>query len=96
MKKILLILFIFLIYQTTASAEESVLIKAMGDELARSMEELKLEDKDGPYYLSYLVKDIYSLAINADSGRTVKGKAKQTAQAIRPAGRSSKTNLKKK
>lgn len=68
MKKYLLVMLIFLIYQTAAIAKESVIISAMEDELARSMKELKLEDKEGPYYISYLVKDTYLLNIAADSG----------------------------
>jgi predicted Zn-dependent protease len=68
MKKSFLIMFILLICQTAALAEESVIMSAMEDELARSMEELKLDDKAGPYYISYLVKDTYLLSITADSG----------------------------
>ena len=68
MKKYLFIILIFLICQTAASAKESVIMRAMEDEMARSMEELKLDDKERPYYLSYLVKDIYLVNISADSG----------------------------
>jgi predicted Zn-dependent protease len=71
MKKFFLMIFILFIYQAAAFARESVILSAMEDELARSMEELKLEDQERPYYLSYLVKDIYSLRITADSGAII-------------------------
>ena len=68
MKKALLLISILLTCQTVASAQESVLLNAMKDELLRSMSQLKLGDDDGPYYLSYLLKDLYSLRIRSDSG----------------------------
>ena len=36
-------------------AEDSVLMQALRDELARSVEELQLEDAEKPYFLAYLV-----------------------------------------
>jgi predicted Zn-dependent protease len=51
-----------------AHAQNSVILNAMKDELKRSVEELKLDREAGPYYLSYQVKDIYTLRITADSG----------------------------
>jgi predicted Zn-dependent protease len=71
MKRYLITALILLAYQVAAWAEEPVLMRAMKDEMARSMEELKLDGKDGPYYLSYLVKDSYQLRINADSGAII-------------------------
>ena len=71
MKKYFITALILLAYQVAAWAQEPVLMRAMKDELARSMEELKLDGKEGPYYLSYLVKDSYQLRINADSGAII-------------------------
>ena len=68
MKKYLLVILIILFYQTAASAKESNIMRAMEDELTRSMKELKLDDRERPYYISYLVKDTYSMNITADSG----------------------------
>jgi hypothetical protein len=68
MKKTFFLILIILVCQTAASAQQSVILGAMTDELTRSIEKLKLDDKKGPYYLSYLVKDVHSLRIAADSG----------------------------
>lgn len=68
MKKYLVLILFFLVHLTAVSAEESVIMRAMEDELARSMKDLRLDDKEGPYYLSYLVKDVYLINISADSG----------------------------
>jgi len=68
MKKALFLICILLTFQSAASAQESVLLSAMKDELLRSMDKLKLGDEEGPYYLSYLLKDLYSLRIRSDSG----------------------------
>lgn len=71
MKKYLLIILAFLINITAVSAEESIIMRAMEDELARSMKELKLDDEERPYYLSYLVKDVFLVNITADSGAII-------------------------
>ncbi len=68
MKHSIAFLAIFLIFQLGAQAQKKALVSAMEDELARSMEHLKLEGEGGPYYLSYLLHDAYSLRITADSG----------------------------
>jgi hypothetical protein len=49
-------------------AQSRVIIDALKDELARSMDKLRLENEAGPYFLSYLLKDNYALAISANSG----------------------------
>jgi predicted Zn-dependent protease len=71
MKKYFVTVLILLAYQVAARAQEPVLMRAMEDEMARSMEELKLDGKEGPYYLSYLVMDSYQLSIRADSGAII-------------------------
>ncbi len=53
---------------TVALAQSQVLLKAMRDEMDRSMTNLKLENSPGPYFMSYLVRDISSLTITANSG----------------------------
>ena len=49
-------------------AEDSVLMRAMRDELARSMEQLRLEDADAPYFLSYRVHETASGSARASLG----------------------------
>lgn len=68
MKKSILLLAVLLIFQADSRAQKSVILSAMKDELARSVDQLKLEGEAGPYYVSYLLQDSYSLGITADSG----------------------------
>jgi len=51
-----------------ARAQNAVILNGMKDELARSMAQLRLEQQSAPYYLSYQVKEGYSLEISATSG----------------------------
>lgn len=68
MKKSFLPLTALLIFQIDAFAQKAVILNAMKDELTRSAGQLKLEGEAGPYFLSYLLKDSYSLRVTADSG----------------------------
>jgi TldD protein len=71
MKRSFLFSAIFLIFSVGAQAQNKTILDAMKDELARSMEKLKLENEAGPYYISYGLHDGYSLRISADSGGVV-------------------------
>jgi hypothetical protein len=71
MKRSLLFAAIFLIFSGAVPAQNQDILNAMKDELARSMEKLKLENEAGPYYLSYALRDEYSLNIAADSGGVI-------------------------
>jgi hypothetical protein len=68
MKQAILLFSILLGLSSSAKAEKTVVFDAMKDELARSMQQLKLEGEAGPYYVSYLLTDAYILRISADSG----------------------------
>jgi predicted Zn-dependent protease len=68
MKRAIYLLAILLSYSSMAAAQKTVLVGAMKDELARSMQQLKLEGEAGPYYLSYFLFDVYQLRIIAESG----------------------------
>lgn len=48
--------------------ERLIILQAMRTELDRSMEELKLEDYDGPYFMAYLVTDERQNQIAASNG----------------------------
>ena len=67
MRKLLFFL-VLLGFSCCALAQNKVILSAMKDELTRSMEQLKLENEAGPYYISYQLNDAYSLRIAADSG----------------------------
>ena len=68
MKHAIVLLAVFLSIASNAMAQKTIIIDAMRDELARSMQQLKLEGEAGPYYVSYLITDTYGLRISADSG----------------------------
>jgi predicted Zn-dependent protease len=68
MKRSIFLLATLLCFVSGANAENSVIFSAMKDEMARSMNELKLQGEAGPYYISYLLTDTYGLRISADSG----------------------------
>ncbi len=68
MKRSIFFLAILLIFCGSVSAESQTILNAMKDELTRSMEQLKLEGEAGPYYISYMLRDGYSLRIISDSG----------------------------
>lgn len=51
-----------------AQEEREVILSAMEDELARSMDELALEDHDRPFFISYRVFDTKSLNVSAALG----------------------------
>lgn len=50
------------------STRDSVLMQAMRDELARSMEQLRLEDAEKPYFLAYRVHEMTSGSATASLG----------------------------
>jgi hypothetical protein len=53
-----------------ASAQtENVILKAMNDEMKRSMNELALPNHEKPFFISYSVTDAREVAINASLGR---------------------------
>ena len=61
---------------STGAAQDGVLMRAMRDELDRTMTELKLPDLEGPYFVSYTVREFRgaqaaaSLGAAAGSGKT--------------------------
>ncbi|MCE7995262.1 MAG: hypothetical protein HEP71_25015 [Roseivirga sp.] len=69
--KNVLLLPVFLVFtwvSLSAQEESEVVLKAMEDELNRSMQELSLKDHDRPFFISYRVFDSKSLNINASLG----------------------------
>ena len=50
------------------SVGDETLMRALADELARSMEGLKLADLEGPYFLAYRVEDTHSHTASASAG----------------------------
>jgi predicted Zn-dependent protease len=68
MKRSIFLFAIFLVFQSGVYAQKKVLLDAMKDELARTMEQLKLNGEAGPYYVSYFLQDAHTLRITADYG----------------------------
>ncbi len=62
----------FVLALTTAfpasSEEVDVVERALRDELARSMEELRLEELERPYFISYRVDDLHTVVVEASLG----------------------------
>src|SRR5208283_176544 len=56
-----------------ARAAEDVVMKAMRDELDRSMKQLQLEQLEKPYFISYHVQDRTSLDTSATFGALLTG-----------------------
>ncbi len=54
-----------------AQQQEDVLLKALKDEMNRSMEELQLKDMEKPYYIEYAVEDAETFVIKAVFGAIV-------------------------
>lgn len=55
-----------------AQQQEDPLLKAMSDELARSVAELKLDSLEKPYYIEYAVTDSESFDVEATFGAVVR------------------------
>ena len=53
---------------SSVHAEDDVLQRALRDELARSMQQLQLEDLEQPYFVSYLVREVKSKGSSATFG----------------------------
>jgi predicted Zn-dependent protease len=54
-----------------AQQQEDVLLKALKDEMNRSMEKLQLKDMEKPYYIEYAVEDAETFVIKAVFGAIV-------------------------
>ena len=63
-----LVLAVSLLTTSAARAEVSVLHRALRDELARSMQQLQLQDLDRPYFVSYLVREMKAKRASATFG----------------------------
>ncbi|UCE21968.1 MAG: hypothetical protein JSV46_07085, partial [Candidatus Aminicenantes bacterium] len=54
-----------------AQEEEDVVLKALKDELARSVDQLQLKDMEKPYYIEYRVEETETFAVRAIFGAVV-------------------------
>ena len=52
----------------TAKADENVLMQAMRDEMARTLEQLQMEDLEAPYFVAYTVRDSVQMGTQARFG----------------------------
>jgi hypothetical protein len=65
---VLLAALAFLIPTPRARAEEDVVVRAMRDELGRSVEKLRLEQLDKPYFISYAIQERSTVNASATFG----------------------------
>lgn len=69
MKNVVLsFLAIVIVNNSLFAQEESVVLRAMKDELARSTNELKYENHDKPFYISYLIDDASVFSVYSSLG----------------------------
>lgn len=61
-----------------AKKQEDVLLKALKDELSRSVEKLQLKDMEKPYYIEYTVEDKETFEVKAIFGAVVKSDRSQS------------------
>ncbi len=54
-----------------AQQEDDVLLRALKDELARSVDQLQLKDMEKPYYIEYMVEEIEMFSVRAIFGAVV-------------------------
>lgn len=56
------------LFATTTHADDEVLMQAMRDELARTMNDLRMENMDRPYFVAYTVRDTAQVSTGANFG----------------------------
>ena len=56
------------LFATTAYADDDIVMQAMRDELARTMDELRMEGMDEPYFVAYTVRDTAQVSTGASFG----------------------------
>jgi predicted Zn-dependent protease len=67
---------------STASAKDDPLLEAMKDEMARSIDVLRLEDLEKPYYSQYVVEDVVSVNVHTAFGAVI-SKTKDHRRSLR-------------
>jgi len=70
-KKVVLITLTIAALPLAAQVEGNVILKAMKDELKRSMEEIKYENHDKPFFISYGITDSKNFSVYATLGAIV-------------------------
>lgn len=68
MNRIILPALVLALLGPVAQADEDTLMQAMRDELARSVDQLRMEDMDKPYFVAYTVRDAEQLSAAASFG----------------------------
>lgn len=70
-----LILFISLWGSVSAQDTDALIFKAMNDELERSMQDLKYQDYNAPFYVFYSVNDLFNYTVQASLGAVIDSNA---------------------
>lgn len=85
MKKIIILLSIFIAVQSVAQDKLNVVQQAMRDELERNMKELKADGFDRPFFLNYSILDQHNVQITATLGALMSSveRDNRAAQSIR-------------
>ena len=61
-------LFLLLVVVPMLWAQDDVVMKAMRDEMARSMGQLQFQNMEKPYFISYRIEDIDATTVSATLG----------------------------
>jgi len=68
MKRVLCCTFLILLWLAPAFGQDDVVMRAMRDELSRSMAQLHLENLDKPYFIAYRVDESTTTSVSATLG----------------------------
>ena len=66
--KLLTMVHLLLVVAAPARAEEDIVLRAMGDEMARAMEALHMPQAEKPYFIAYRAQDVSSATVAASLG----------------------------
>lgn len=66
--KIAIVVAMAAIWVTAARAQDDVVLKAMRDEMTRTVSQLSMKDMDKPYFVAYRVKELDSTSVSASLG----------------------------
>ncbi|MBI1876166.1 MAG: hypothetical protein HYS05_20055 [Acidobacteria bacterium] len=72
MRRLKIAVMLLLAFVGSTSAQESVIVRALEDELARSMASLRLPDEPPPYYIAYTLEDLQIDTVRAMQGALVR------------------------
>src|SRR5688572_3228879 len=74
------IVFLLAFSQTTFAQQDHIILKAMRDEIDRSMTEMTYEGHEKPFYISYGINDSRAFSVYSSLGSLIRSAAYQNRQ----------------